>query len=126
METEGRPPGSERVTIEPLAKIAARFEQRRDPRPSETGVLRDLAARPSSLSAIRRALAQLADARGHERAVLDALVGKLDHIHADVAAVRAKLGLWSEACAITRPRPARRAPEKKRKRPTKARARRRF
>ena len=115
MESEGPPPGSERVKIEPLGKIAARFERRRDPRPSETGVLRDLGARPPSFTALRRALAQLADARGHERAVLDALVGKLDHMHDDVAAVLGKLGIWREACGTPRRVTVKRAPDPERK-----------
>ena len=64
-------------------------------------------------------------ARGHERAVLDALVEKLDHIHADVAAIMRKLGIWREACGVARPAALTRAPEKKRKHTPEARRRRR-
>ena len=115
METREPPPGMERVTVPTAEQAAKKWERRRDHTPAETGVLREAASRPTSLTALRRALAQLTDARGYERAVLDALVAKLDHIHDDVVAVHGKLGIWREACGGPPPTPARREPKKKRK-----------
>jgi len=115
METREPPPGMERATVPTAEQAAKKWERRRDHTPAETGVLRETATRPTSVTALRRALAQVHDGRRETQSVLIQLAAKLDHIHDDLRAVHDKLGIWREECGAPRPAPARREPEKKRK-----------
>ncbi len=125
METKEPGRGSVHVPTPDLARGTAKWEQRRDRNAAELAVLRETASKPTSVTALRRALATFTDQRQELLGVLRDLAGNLDHLHADLVAALGVLGIWREGCGVPRPAPAARAPRQQRKHTPEARRRRR-
>ncbi|SRR5712691_6500833 len=125
METKEPGPGGVHLPTPNLARGTAKWEQRRDRNAAELAVLRETQTKPTSVTALRRALAKYSDERQELMGVVVEIAGKLDHLHTDLLALHEHAGIWRESCGTPQPRAARPAAAPRRKHTPQARRRRR-